>query len=514
MMFSPLAAAPPPPPPLPRSPFALPARLRPPLTRPPSRVPTLTTRRRLCRSRYPRFIVAVSILVSRIAVELGCSTFGELGEALGGHRGKMLLRGTQVLNNALFMPVALILSAEALRQIGLISAGCIATPPPETGACEFWNCNINSLLLLIGLAWPILLVARDVGHLGFVSVLSIGVIVVQGLILILYAIYVPPYGMNIEPYRAFGARCAATARPPARPLRGWVPLPPFPVRRPLPPPLAAPVAPPSPLPLCACDLLNPPTPPLFSPRCRSGSPSWWEEVSAIGTFLYSFCPMFLAVEVASGMEQPRDISRALSYSFLFNQAMYIPVGLIVVAFWGGEVTDPSTMAMAEGAGALIANGILLFCTFVDYAIVGALVNKELQVSIMPTFDRKCSWHNMPIWLVLTLPSLLFSLMLALFVPKLDALKGLLTAFCVPSAMLFGPAGLILHRMRRGPLTAAAAADAALATVNSTSTTNRVMLMSGFYIGLILLVAILAQTIHNIVFDTEYGGPYFCDMVAA
>eukprot|EP00966_Prymnesium_polylepis_P014241 328964-Prymnesium_polylepis.1 len=112
------------------------------------------------------------------------------------------------------MPVALILSAEALRQIGLIIAGCITTPPTTTGACEFWDCNINSLLLLIGLAWPILLLARDVGHLGFVSVISIVLIVVQSFILIIYAIFVPPYGMQIEPYRAFGARCAAW--PPTR----------------------------------------------------------------------------------------------------------------------------------------------------------------------------------------------------------------------------------------------------------------------------------------------------------
>lgn len=57
--------------------------------------------------------------------------------------------------------------------------------------------------------------------------------------------------------------------------------------------------------------------------------------------------MFLAVEVSAGMQQPALISKALIYSFLFNQFMYIPVGIVTVAFWGGSVTDPVNLALSE-----------------------------------------------------------------------------------------------------------------------------------------------------------------------
>lgn len=400
-------------------------------------------------------MLLLSVVISRVAVELQCCSFGELGEALGGKWGGHLLRGSQILNNALFMPVALILSAEALRQIGLVAHGCTGTNSESSSSssstCEWWSCNVNTLLLLIGLAWPILLLARDVGHLGFVSLVSLVLIAMQGVTIMLYAVFVPPYGMSVESYQWFGA---------------------------------------------------------------SGSPSWADEISAIGTFLYSFCPMFLAVEVSASMEQPTQISRALVFSFLYNQAMYVPLGLSVVAFWGGAVTDPVTLAMSTGAASIISNLILLGCTFLDYAIVGALLNRELQLSLLPKFDRSCTWANMPIWFALTSPSLIFSLLLALFVPKLDALKGLLTAFCVPSAMLFGPAGLVLYRLYRQPVSAAAATDAALATAKTSSTAGRAILFGGFVLGVTLLVAIVAQTIRNIVYDTKYDGPYFCEQVAA
>ena len=49
----------------------------------------------------------------------------------------------------------------------------------------------------------------------------------------------------------------------------------------------------------------------------------------------------------------------------------------------------------------------------------------------------------------TLPALAFALSLALFVPKLDSLVGLLTSVCVPSVMLAVPAGfLLLAALRR------------------------------------------------------------------
>lgn len=152
-------------------------------------------------------MLLIALLVSRIAVELRCSTFGELGEAIGGRWGGHLLRLTQLWNNVLFLPVALVLSAEALRQVGLISLDCSAAGGrTQSSACDWWACHVNTLLLLIGLAWPVLLLARDIGHLGCVSVVSVVLIVVQTVIIITYVALVEPFGVVVQPYSWFGSR--------------------------------------------------------------------------------------------------------------------------------------------------------------------------------------------------------------------------------------------------------------------------------------------------------------------
>ena len=68
---------------------------------------------------------------------------------------------------------------------------------------------------------------------------------------------------------------------------------------------------------------------------------------------------------------------------------------------------------------------------------------------MPTFDRLCTPKNLPTWLLLTLPSLLFALALSILTPRLDSLSGFLESLCIPLTMLAGvPAMLLLPRMRR------------------------------------------------------------------
>ena len=80
-------------------------------------------------------------------------------------------------------------------------------------------------------------------------------------------------------------------------------------------------------------------------------------------------------------------------------------------------------------------------------------------------------------------------------------------------MLFGPAGLMLYRLYQRPLTVAGATDAALKIARTNTPLGKAWLIGGFVTGFVLLGAILAQTLHNIIFDTYYGGSYFCEQVA-
>ena len=440
---------------------------------------------------------ALAILTCRIAHRLRCQTFGELGRALGGRPGEVLLRTSQQVNNALFMPVALVLSAEALREIGLVACSCYDDPTrPE---CGWWDCHVHSLLLVVLVAWPLLLLARDIGELRWTAFVSVGLIVVQTALLL----------------------AAAATQDPGGRQGPWAtdPLP------------YTPLAP-------------------FGPGVDS---RWFTVISAVGTLLYSFCPLFIAVEVMARMEEPSLMPQALCYSLGFNWLVYLPTGLVVSHYWGSSVPNPATIVVTGALGAL-ANAILLYCTFLDFAIVGAVLNRELQAFWMPRFDRGWTLRNLPTWLLLTLPSLTFALVLCFSVPRLDSLTGLLNSLCIPTTMLFGfPSMLLLLRWRGrtsdleaaptglgqavptglGPKLASLApaqpaelppdawADARHLSRHEAGTEAVLSLSAGWLpalvfgvaAGVVLLFAIFTETIYSVLAETNYDGNFFCSIVA-
>ena len=108
-------------------------------------------------------VCGLSILMVDVAVELKCSTFGDLGYAIGGKWGGRVLRGTQTLSNALFMPISIALATDALRQIGLNAAQCDTVFEPTPGStCAWWDDTINSLIICSCVAWPVLLLLTDI----------------------------------------------------------------------------------------------------------------------------------------------------------------------------------------------------------------------------------------------------------------------------------------------------------------------------------------------------------------
>jgi len=165
--------------------------------------------------------------------------------------------------------------------------------------------------------------------------------------------------------------------------------------------------------------------------------------------------------------------------------------------------------------ALLANLILFYCTFLDFAIVGSVLNRELQAIWMPSFDRLCSMQNMPTWLLLTLPSLFFALMLSILTPKLDTLAGFLESLCIPVVMLFGvPCMLLLLLRRRDTLVGSADKGAAhQLTALELVPGWELALYAGVVIGIGLMIAIFVETAYSIFAETEYDGHYFCDVVA-
>lgn len=239
------------------------------------------------------------------------------------------------------------------------------------------------------------------------------------------------------------------------------------------------------------------------------SQPWNKYIAAISVFLYSFCPMFVAVEVASGMEQPEGIRRALVISYLFPALLvYCPTGVVIPLLWGANVPNPVTSAMGNGPLAGVTNGMLLYSTLLDFVVAATTVNGVAQRMMFPGFDGVLNVRNLPRWLVITFPSLIIALSLALFVPELDSLVGLLTFLCVPVVMLFAPAGMLL-RLRHTP--AGAEPESLPARIASIAASSKYLLALGVIVGVPFVPAILAETIYSVA-QLQLNGHYWCSSV--
>lgn len=401
----------------------------------------------------------LTVLAVRIAVRFNCHTLGDLGRVLGGTWGGRVLSAGQLVNQAVFMPVALVLSADALKDVMLYAMRCTdatEAAPLDVGTCAWWACNVNPLWIILLFAWPVALLARNVGELAWSAYLSILLILVQTAA-ILYA--------------------AGSDDPKGDPAQ----LGPF---------------------------LQ-----LFGTTIN---PSWNLVIACLGAYLYSMCPLFIAVEVSASMQQPAKIEMAVILSTIFNTIVYVGTGLGVGLRWGAGMPNPIT-DMISGVPDAITNCILFYCTVLDFAICAAIVNREVQELWMPSFDRLCTLGNLPTWLIITLPSLIFALTLALLTPKLDSLTGLLESLCIPLVMLFGvPGMLLLLRSRRGRAVTLDAPDesvaremAALEMVQGWEPA----LLAGVVLGIGLCIVLFAETVYSIA-TTDFSGRFFCDVVAS
>ena len=403
---------------------------------------------------------AVSIRVMDVALAAGCTTFGELGRVLAGDVGGRTLEFIQMLNNALFLPVSLVIASGALQQVMLSALRCetggtgLRDGRASSHACDLWDCNIFPLLCTCALAWPMLLFARNFGHLTGLAAVSIVLIVVQTAIILYYA------ATNAPDFAAPHIRVLAFG---------------------------------------------------------SSHLPWEKLISALSIYLYSFCPMFVAVEVAAGMKQPERIRVALVVSYAFPAlCVYCPTGVAVALLWGANVPNPVTSAMGTGILSGVTNGMLLYSTLLDFVVAATPVNGVAQRRLFPELsDVKMTTRSIPRWLLITLPSLACALGLAIFVPQLDSLVGLLTFLCVPLAMLFGPAGMMLLSLRRrsasNPEAAGDSADLAKFDVAKLAADSKYLLALGVGVGLPFVPAIFAETIYS-VSQLQLSGRYWCASV--
>ena len=104
---------------------------------------------------------------------------------------------------------------------------------------------------------------------------------------------------------------------------------------------------------------------------------------------------------------------------------------------GAGLPSPVSTELVGWYGA-VANVVLFYCTYLDFAFVGVVLNNMIQRSCFPTFSRDFSLANLPALFLLTLPSFAFAFGMSILTPRLDSLAGFLESLCVPTVMLIAP----------------------------------------------------------------------------
>lgn len=144
--------------------------------------------------------------------------------------------------------------------------------------------------------------------------------------------------------------------------------------------------------------------------------------------------------------------------------------------------------------ALLVNLILVYSTLLDFVIACTTVNRFVVAALRPGDVFDWSFARSLKWALLTAPVFLLAVAMALFIPRLDSLTGLLNSLTGTTLQLTGPALCVVVAKRQS------AHEARLAK-------------SLVVFGVALTVLIFSQTFYSIFWLTDYSaGRFWCDVV--
>merc|ERR1711957_488038 len=135
-------------------------------------------------------------------------------------------------------------------------------------------------------------------------------------------------------------------------------------------------------------------------------------------------------------------------------------------------------------------GILIYSTLLDYVIAATTVNRYVVAMIDTDFTYKWSLSNSAKWALYTSPVSGVALLMALFVPRLESLTGLLNSFAGTTLQVTGPA-LCFYL-----------------TKDTKPVSHKVLLAVIIY-GAVLTVLIFASAVYSIIL-TDYSGDFWCE----
>jgi len=183
--------------------------------------------------------------------------------------------------------------------------------------------------------------------------------------------------------------------------------------------------------------------------------------------IWAYVPSFLTAELASVMENPKDMHKSLYLSGSLNLFMFVVVGTLIAYAWGWNLSDPLTLTpqwidMVDGSVSSQAmNSLLLFANLTAYVRVCVHTHTHththtpstyrymldsIPVAIMsrkilfPEFENSNGgFRSLLQFFLSSLPSWIFAVGLALTLPNLFDMLAFATALTTPWATMVFPA---------------------------------------------------------------------------
>ena len=442
----------------------------------------------------------------RAARRTGAKTLGDLGDHLWGAKGRLFLEGSQVLFQQLFLPVALVLSAQTTQSL------------------LTWGCNGSAVLsfVVLGFALGMSPLSQRLQHSVGLAYVSIALILMQTVCIVWDVSATPPPRALVD-----GAEAGA----PYSNRWEWV-----------------------------VGVGN-------GGGQHDVRYQWHNVAAALGVFIYSCLPNCIAVETQAALRHgsPLAMDRAVDASFMFYVAVYLATGLpAVLGAWGGDIPIPVTSVMRNDPAGILAKAILVYSTMLDFVLASVTVNRFLVVRHFdPSFFREDSEASAPNpalacavtatrrrerllrWAWFSLPSLLVATAMALLVPRLESLTGLLNSItgttvqitAVVLCLYMAPQGAQVvdcgeeeeeeggqgstHELSSSSSSSHSSSSSsssssskqpAVSTATSALSLRRRYAAIGTY-GAALTILIFSEALYSIIFLTDYSAENFwCDVV--
>ena len=114
-------------------------------------------------------------------------------------------------------------------------------------------------------------------------------------------------------------------------------------------------------------------------------------------------------------------------SFLAYIVIYLVAGVPLIARWGGDLPEPVTNVFSNSFAGVLVKLVLVAGTLLDFVLASTTVNRFVMRHVKPEFDYTWTLANAKTWATCSIPSSVLAVIMALFLPKLESLTGLLNS---------------------------------------------------------------------------------------